>query len=235
MVAALLAQQGFTADPHTLEGRDGWGQAISSARRWDVAVGDLGRRYEAALNTYKPFPCGIVAHPALDAAIQLRGAYGLAGAEVVSAELHCNPLVQSLTGKRDPKTGLESKFSVFHGIAVGLLFGAAGERQFSDAMATDPTVARLRDRISLNIDPAVSTETCDLTLRLADGRVVSRHIAHAVGSLEAPMSNGQLEAKFADLADGVLPPDRIRRLMALCWDLERSRDAGAIGVAGAAA
>ena len=56
-----------------LEGKDGWAQAISRAVKWDEVTEGLGTRYEAALNTYKPFACGIVSHPGIDAAIQLRG------------------------------------------------------------------------------------------------------------------------------------------------------------------
>ncbi len=58
-------------------------------------------------------------------------------------------------------------------------------------------------------DPAIRTEQADMTIRLTDGKVLSKHIEHAIGSLERPMSDEALEAKFADLADGILPPDRI--------------------------
>ena len=74
MVSALLAQQGFTASEVAIEGFDGWGQAMSTRHDWAEVTEGLGTRYEIALNTYKPFAAGIVSHPAIDAAIQLRDA-----------------------------------------------------------------------------------------------------------------------------------------------------------------
>lgn len=234
LVAALLAQQGYTADDAAIEGKDGWVQALSTRHDWREVTDGLGTRFEAALNTYKPFACGIVTHPAIDAAIQLRNENRLTGDEISAVELHANPLVLSLTGKTDPQTGLEGKFSIYHCIAMGLLQGAAAERQFSDAAVRDPRAVALRHKVVVRTDPAVSPEKCDLTLRLADGRVLTRRIEHAIGSLERPMSDQALEAKFGDLAEGVLPRAQARRLMDLCWGVERLDSAGRIASAAAA-
>ncbi len=233
LMAALLAQQGFTANEAAIEGKDGWGQTLSTRRNWAEVTEGLGSRYEAALNTYKPFACGIVTHPGIDAAIQLRNENRLTGAEVEAVELHSNPLVQSLTGKTDPATGLEGKFSIFHCVAAGLIHGAAGERQFSDAMVRDPAMIALRRKVTLKLDAAVPAEKCDMAIRLKDGRVLTKHIEHAVGSLEQPMTDAMLEVKFADLARGVIPDAKARALMDLCWGVEKLDDAGRIAVAGA--
>jgi 2-methylcitrate dehydratase PrpD len=234
LTAALLAAQNYDAAEAVLEGKDGWGQAVSQKRTWTEVTGDLGTRWEAALNTYKPFACGIVTHPAIDAAIQLRNENRLTPDQIEAVELHANPLVLSLTGKTDPQTGLEGKFSIYHCIAVGLIQGAAGERQFQDSVVRDPTVAALRKKVTVRTDPAVAAQKCDLTVRLKDGRTLSKHIENAVGSLERPMSDQALEAKFADLADGVIPNDRARKLMDLCWGVERLADPAEIARTGAA-
>ena len=51
--------------------------------------------------------------------------------------------------------------------------------------------------------------------------------------LANPMTDADLEAKFADLADGVLPKSQARRLMDLCWAVEKLP--AAAGLAKAAA
>ena len=81
--------------------------------------------------------------------------------------------------------------------------------------------------------PRVPTQQSDLTVRLKDGRVLSRHIENAIGSLEKPMSDAALEAKFADLAAGVLPQSQTQTLMRLCWTIERAADVGAVARAAA--
>lgn len=234
LTAALLAQQGYTSADATLEGRDGWGQALSTKRNWAEVTEGLGTRYEAALNTYKPFACGIVTHPAIDAAIQLRNENNIIPLQIAAIELHANPLVMSLTGRPDPADGLGGKFSISHCIAAGLIDGAAGERQFSDAKVKDPVWVALRHKVIVRTDPAVPPQKCDLTVRLQDGRTFTKHIENAIGSLEKPMSDQALEAKFADLADGVIAKDRARRLMDLCWKVETLADVSEIARAGAA-
>jgi 2-methylcitrate dehydratase PrpD len=228
LTAALLAAQDFTADQAALEGKDGWAQALSRTVKWQEVTEGLGTRFEAALNTYKPFACGIVTHPAIDAAIQLRNENKLNPADIAAVQLHANPLVLSLTGKKDPRTGLEGKFSIYHCIAVGVLYGAAGEKQFQDAVVRDATVAGLRAKVSVQPDPAVDPAQCDLTIRLKDGHSFRRHIQNAIGSFKNPMSDKALEAKFFDLADGILPAAQARRLADLCWKVEKAADAAAI-------
>jgi 2-methylcitrate dehydratase PrpD len=235
LTAALLAARNYTADPTALEGKDGWAQAISRAVNWHEVTDGLGQRYEAALNTYKPFACGIVTHPGIDAAIQLRNENKLTPDQIASVELHANPLVLSLTGKTDPRTGLEGKFSIYHCIAVGLIYGAAGERQFQDAVVKDPQIIALRKRVTVKTDAKVQTRQSDLTIRLKDGRTLTRHIENAIGSLERPMSDAALDAKFRDLAEGILPKPQTDRLIALCRAIEKQPDAGAVARAGAPA
>jgi len=233
LTAALLAAQNYTADDAALEGKDGWAQALSRAVNWREVTDGLGSRFEAALNTYKPFACGIVTHPAIDAAIQLRNTYKLSASDITGIELRANPLVLSLTGKIEPTTGLEGKFSIYHCVAAGLIYGAAGERQFQDAVVRDPAVIALRRKVVVHPDASVGTAQCDLLVRLKDGRTLSRHIEHAVGSLEKPMSDSALEAKFLDLADGILPPAQARALIAKCRAIEQEPDAGSLALAAA--
>ena len=58
-----------------------------------------------------------------------------------------------------------------------------------------------------------------------DSLILEKFIEHAVGSAKNPMTDAQLEAKFAGLAEGILPPDRARRVMDLCWKVEALPDA----------
>ncbi len=233
LTAALLAQRNYTASDVALEGKDGWVQAMSRAVKWEEITGGLGKRYEAALNTYKPFACGIVSHPGIDAAIQLRNQYKFTPDQIVSAELHANPLVLSLMGKTEPKIGLEGKFSIFHTVAVGLVYGAAGERQFQDAVVRDPVVVRVRNSVKVRTDAAVPTQKSDLTVKLKDGRTLTKHIENALGSLANPMTDAMLDAKFTDLAKGILPDAQAQKLIALCRNVEQAPDAGAIARAAA--
>jgi 2-methylcitrate dehydratase PrpD len=234
MLAALLAAKGFTSSDKAIEGKDGWAGAVSTKRNWSEVTDGWGTRYEAALNTYKPFACGIVTHPAIDGTIQLRNEHKLTADMISSIKLAVHPLVLSLTGKTEPQVGLEGKFSVYHAVAVALVEGKAGEKQFSDRAVRDPVIVALRRKVTAAVDPAIKEDQVRITMTLNDGRVLEKFIQHAIGSTANPMTDANLEAKFTDLSEGILPPDRIKRVMELCWTVERLPNAGEIASAAAA-
>ena len=231
LVSALLAEQGFTSSDRVLEAPRGFAHVMSTARDFSEITAELGRHYEVSLNSYKPFACGIVIHPAIDGCIQLAKENGLTGAEIARIDLKVHPLVLELTGKKTPQVGLEGKFSVYHSCAVAVIRRAAGERDYSDEAVRDPKVIALRDKVSAVADKAVHEDEVFVTMTLADGRVLTRHVEHAVGSLERPMSDADLEAKFHGLADGVLPRAQAEKLIAACWDVEALADVGALAEA----
>ena len=225
LTAALLASRGFTSTELALEGKNGWANVLSTSRNYAEITGHLGRSYEISLNTYKPFACGIVIHPAIDACIQLRNEHGLTADVIDRIDLGVHPLVLELTGKKTPTTGLESKFSVYFAAALAIVAGSAGMRDFSDANAKSPTIAALRDRVTATIDATLKEEQVRATIVLKDGRRLQKFIEHAIGSVERPMSDSDLENKFLGLADGVLPESQTRTLIARCWEVERLQSA----------
>jgi 2-methylcitrate dehydratase PrpD len=226
--AAMLASKNFTSSDAMIEAKRGWANTISTKQDYNEILGDLGRRYEAALNTYKPFACGIVMHPAIDAAIQLRNESKLTADQIERVDLKVHPLVLELTGKKTPREGLEGKFSIYHAVAVAIVEGAGGEKQFSDRAVNDPTIVALRGKVIPVVTPGIDAAQVDMTVVLKDGRTLHRFIEHAVGSVEKPMTDKELETKFADLADGIIPSDAIRRVMDACWNVEALPNAAEI-------
>jgi 2-methylcitrate dehydratase PrpD len=231
LFAALLAAQNYTSSEMMIEAKRGWAHTISTKQDFSQITDGLGSHYESALNTYKPFACGIVIHPALDAAIQLRNEYKLTADQIARVDLKVHPLVIELTGKKTPKIGLEGKFSIYHSVAVAIVQGAAGERQYSDQAVQDPTVVKLRDRVVATIDPAIKPEQVDMTITLNDGRTLHKFIEHAIGSVEVPMTDQQLDAKFLDLAKDILSQTQAEHLIQLCRNVESLASAAEIAKA----
>jgi 2-methylcitrate dehydratase PrpD len=226
LTAAVLAAKNFTSTEVGLEGKSGWVHVVSTDAKWDEITGQLGSRFELRLNTYKPFACGIVLHPTIDACLQLRAAHRLTADQIERIDLAVHPLVLELTGKRTPQTGLEGKFSVYYAAAIAIVAGAAGPKQFSDALVRDPAVVALRDRVIATVTPGIREEQVRAVVTLKDGRRLEQHIEHVVGSVERPMSDADLDRKFLDLADGVLPPSQARRLLDLSRTIDKLPRAG---------
>ena len=223
LTSALLAKHGFTASPRALEAPRGYAQVVSPKHDWSEITGELGGRFEIASNTYKPFACGIVIHPAIDAATQLR-AKGVKAEEVERVELKVHSLVLELTGKKEPKDGLQAKFSVYHGFAAGLIFGQAGETEYEDHVVNREDMVALRRKVVATVDASIHEDAADMTALLKDGRKVHVRVEHAIGSLDRPMTDRHLEDKFHSLADGVIGADKAGALIAACWKLGEARD-----------
>jgi 2-methylcitrate dehydratase PrpD len=228
MLAALLASKNFTSSNQGIEAPRGFARVLSTGFKPAEITDRLGETWELALNTYKPFACGIVEHPAIDGCIQLRNEHGLRAEDIESIALKVHPLVLELTGKRSPRTGLEAKFSVYHSTAVAVIHGAAGEAQYSDEVVRDPRVIALRERITAAVEEGVREDQVRIAVRLRDGRTLEKFVEHAVGSLGRPMSDADLEAKFRAQAEAVLTAAETDKLIALCWEIGRLDDAGDI-------
>jgi 2-methylcitrate dehydratase PrpD len=222
LLAALLAQQNFTSSVVGLEGGSGWAHVLSTACDFSQITADLGGRYEILLNTYKPFACGVVLHPIIDACLQLRSAHQLRPEQIARIDLRVHPLVLELTGKRTPETGLEAKFSVYFAAAIAMVQGAAGVKEFTDAWVRQPAVVALRDKVVPVVDPAIGEAQTRAAVTLTDGRRFEQYIEHAVGSTGKPMSEADLDRKVLDLCDGVLPPDRAHQLLEVCRTIDRA-------------
>ena len=235
LTAAVLASKNFTSTDVALEGKSGWVHVLSTEVKWDEITSRLGDRFELSLNTYKPFACGIVLHPTIDACLQLRAAHKLTPDQIDRIDLAVHPLVLELTGKRTPQTGLEGKFSVYFAAAIAIVAGAAGPKQFSDALVGDAAVVALRDRVVATVTPGISEAQVRAVITLKDGRRLEQHIEHVVGSVERPMSDADLDWKFLDLADGVLPLPQARQLLDLCRTVDKLPRAGELARAAAAA
>lgn len=228
LTAALLAARGYTSSEQGIEAKRGWANVTSTYRDYEEITGQLGERYEILLNTYKPFACGIVIHPAIDGCIQLRNQYKLDTEDIAEVALKVHPLVLELTGKKTPQTGLDGKFSVYHSAAVALIDGRAGEQQYSDEAVRNPAVVRLRDKVAAEIDRTMASDAVVVTVLLTNGRRLERRVDHAIGSVSRPMTDQDLEAKFTDLVAPILPAAQVQRLMTTCWGLETLSDAAEI-------
>jgi 2-methylcitrate dehydratase PrpD len=227
LMSALLAMHGFTSSARALEAPRGFVQVVSDKRAWHEVTDELGARFEIAFNTYKPFACGIVIHPSIDAAVQLRER-GIAPEQVARIELRVHSLVLELTGRKEPRDGLQGKFSVYHGVAAGLIFGRAGEQEFADAIVNRADVVALRNKVHASVDDAIDEAAAHVVAVLTDGRRVEVRVEHAIGSLQRPMTDAQLDGKFSALVAPVLGAQKVSAIADACRALAALDDVRAL-------
>ena len=132
--------------------------------------------------------------------------------DIASVDLVVHSLVLELTGKKTPKDGLEGKFSVYHSAAAGIIFGRAGEDEYSDEIVRRADVIALRDKVHATRDDSIAEDAAKIRVTTNDGRTFEIFVEHAIGSTTRPMSDAQLRAKFAGLVAPVLGTERGDRI-----------------------
>jgi 2-methylcitrate dehydratase PrpD len=228
VLAVLLAQRGFTSSPAILEGRRGFAEVMASEHNLERATEDLGEHWELPMNGLKPYACGVVNHPLIDAMIAFRERDRVSPDQVKSVQARVHPLVLELVNRPNPALGLEGKFSFQHSMAVALVDGAAFPDQYTDARVNDPTVAHLRGRVEATVDPSLEEDAASVTIVLQDGSSRTQEVSHATGAPDNPLSDAQLEDKFRALTGDVLTRTRCNRLLDMLWDLDRVGDIGEV-------
>lgn len=223
LLAALLAERGFDSSDMVYESDRGLASAMTERINQDLLLGDLGRSWLVLRDGFKPYPCGVVTHPIIDAMLALR-AEGLRPEHVERIDLAVHPHVLSATGKTELRTELDGKFSVYHCAAVALIDGQVSLEQFERARLDDPAVAALRRRISATPVPGLARDQTRVTVVRRDGRQQTASIEHGSGSEQNPLTDEQLVRKFHGLADGVIGAERAARLASRVWTLDRVTD-----------
>ena len=228
VLSALLAARGFEGPALPLEGPRGFLKVMGDGASETAVTEDLGERWELMHNTYKPYPCGVVLNPVIEACLALHHEEGVRLAEVEKVELTGHPLLRQRTDRAKPHSGREAQVSAQHAVAVALRHGKAGLDQFSDASVADPQSRELASRLAFNDDASYGVEAAAVAVHMRDGTRVSRHIAAARGSLPMPLSDAELEAKLRDLCawggSGCDP----QPLMDALWTLDEWADTGSV-------
>ncbi|HEY7518781.1 MAG TPA: MmgE/PrpD family protein [Methylomirabilota bacterium] len=225
VVAATLAESGMLGPETVFEGAHGFYQAFAGghdeARLTDL-LRTLGETWELANLTFKPYPCGSIAHPYMDCALRLRERHRVDPARIVA--IRCRTaagpvprLWEPLAAKHAPPNGYAAKFSLPYLIASMLVRGRAGLAEFRDDAVRDPEVLRVAGRVTYEVDPTIDYPrrfVGDVRVRLASGQELVEHQPHSRGGPEHPVTRDELEAKFRGNAGLVLDAGRVGEVIA---------------------
>ena len=135
LAAALFAEAGFTAAERAIEGRYGFAPVTSDLVDLGAITHSLGERWEILANAYKPYPCGVVLFPVIDACLELRAKHYRR--RRASPGRRARPPPDARAHRPPPCRGWPlSQGSLQHSAAVAFLFGAAGLEQYEMPAST---------------------------------------------------------------------------------------------------
>ena len=228
LVSALLAERDFFGPERPLEGARGFLRVTCENPDFGCVTQGLGEQWEILSNTYKPYPCGVVLNPVIEACLALSKNAEFSLSEVERIEIIGHPLLRARADRAHVETGREAQISAQHSVAVALVRGRAGLPEFSDECVADPALRSLGAKVGFVDDDSYAVESARVTVHMRARRPLACLVEQARGSSARPLSDSELEAKLKDLArygaSGCDPEPLIQAI----WSLDRADDAGSL-------
>jgi 2-methylcitrate dehydratase PrpD len=221
ILAARFASRGYRAAPLAIEGPLGWARAMGDAPVMAEITEGLGRRWEIARNTYKPYAAGIVFHAVIDACLALREQLGKAVAHIKSVTVAGDALLLA-RGDRVVRNERDTRVSIHHCAAIALLLGRADVADFEMPAVQDTELAALRAKVVAECDASLPRGAARVTVTLADGRTHQTMVEHPRGSAERPLSDAELATKYRTNAALGGTTAHVEAQLAALWALDRS-------------
>jgi 2-methylcitrate dehydratase PrpD len=231
MLSALLAAQNFDGPLAPLDGVRGFLNVMGEKPELAGINAQFGEHWEMALNTYKPYPCGIVLNPVIEACLQLSMRQEVKHnllQRLQSVEVTGQKLLRDRTDRPNVQTGRESQVSAQHAVAVSLLSGRAGLAEFSDAAVQDSANRALGEKLRFAVDDSFSIDAAKVTLHFVSEPSVTVMVERARGSTGRPLTDQDIENKFKTLSEQANSGCDQDALIRAVWEIESLDDVGAL-------
>ncbi len=219
IVAAYMAAADFSCSAIAIDGRNGLLQVLTTSRDASQIRAQLGTRYEMLNNAYKPYPCGIVIHPAIDACLHLVRVQHLKHQDIARIELRVHPDALNLCWRKLPENVLDAQVSLYHWVAACLVFGRAGVPEGELAAVMHAEVRALQECAQAHPDAAMGSNQAVVVVHLRDGKTLEYKTQDVTGSVTNPMSDQQLGEKFIGLVSPILGLRRAQALRDKCLNM----------------
>ncbi len=224
LMAAVLAEKGFTGAKQVLEGAKGMAAGMSQDAHVGCLTDRLGERWATIETSFKFHASCRHTHPAADALLQLMQQHGLKADQIASVTTHVHQGALDVLGPVvDPRTVHQAKFSM--GTVLGLIaeYGKAGVTEFEQCFR-ETRVQDFRQRVSMALDSEVDGAyparwIGKVTVKTVDGRELTGRVDEPKGDPGNTLSRAELEAKAISLAAfaGAATAAEMRSTMDSIW------------------
>jgi len=235
VVAACLASLGYRTDPDALDGRWGFFQVAGGGCDAEMLRGRLGNPYSYVRPgvSIKPYPCGSLAHPSMDALLDLLREHNVKPDDVEEIRLGTSSNVLNALRYQKPQNGLEAKFSIPFSLAILVVERRAGIREYTSEVVQRPDVREMMARIKPYLHPEIEARGFErigslVEVRLKDGRALATEAHASRGAPERPMTRKELAEKFRQCAEGIISPGHVEEVLDMAYRLEEVQDLRAL-------
>jgi 2-methylcitrate dehydratase PrpD len=216
VTAAELAARGFTAGADALDGQWGFFKVTGGGFDTDRIVGVLGRPWTIVSPgvSIKPYPCGCLGHPTMDAMLTLVTEHHIKPEQIKKIRLRAGSNILNPLRYTIANTELEAKFCPPFMLSAVALRRKAGVNEFSDEFVRSAPVQAMMRRVETVFDQEIENQgfvrmLSIVEVELADGRVFTQESGPYRGGPERPFTRDELLEKFNECGSLVLPPERL--------------------------
>ncbi len=232
VVAATLAQSGFTADRNILDGPLSFCEVLGGEAEHGVAKMNQGARTEFYIVSpgiaLKPYPSCAYTHWAIDAALDLKREGMVVTSDIVGVECQTSSGLPRLLIHSHPTTALEGKFSLEFCVATAFIDGEVSLKQFTDERVKEPAVQELMGKIKYVHPPEMGSGLVNLggevVVKLQNGKVYSRKVDIAKGNPKNPLNREEVNSKYRNCVRLSLSPEDTNKSLDLISHLESISD-----------
>jgi 2-methylcitrate dehydratase PrpD len=233
VMAALLAEQKFTANDGAFEHKQGFLDVFNGVGNYDESR--LLDGWANPFNIVRPglaikqHPCCGSTHSSIDTMLALRVQHGLTPENVAAISIRPHPRRLAHTNRPDPKTGLDAKFSVQYVVSRALMQGQIRIEDFENNAQDDSDARAIMGRVTAEPhatpDKFAAPVFSEVTVTMTDGTLVSKALGEPIGrSPDSPYPPGAVRAKFMDCARRALNEAAVERLANRIEAMEKVAD-----------
>ena len=227
--AALLAENGYSGPEHVIDGKEGLTHVFGPEWKLNLLTDGLGESWRITQCGMKAFPTEALTHTPISAVLDLVKANDLHPDRVAKIQIRSLARAADILSdpsKYDPQTKETADHSLPYVIAAALVDRQVTPVQFTMEKIMDAKIREQLKKVEVVADPEIekvfpALQRVIVHINTTDGRCFSKQLDYPKGDPRNPLTDQEVEEKFAALAEGVLSKTAQRRVKEAVWNLER--------------
>ena len=213
ILSVVLAKRNFDSSHEIFEGRFGLKNVLSPKSENQNILEGLGTTYHIQNVAFKPYASALATHSTIQAIEAMREETPFNAEDVEEIRIEFGALPFSVVNRKTPQKILEGKFSVQHCAAIAIVKGRVGKEMFTETELNDPQIVAFRERVNVVLNESLPLFETIVTLKTRQGDTFRQYIKESKGSPGVPLSSAEMNAKFMDLADSVIPRENAEKII----------------------
>ena len=229
VLAALMAEKGYTGPEHVIDGKEGLAHCFGREWKLNVLTDGLGESWRITQCGMKAFPTEALTHTPISAVLDIVKSNDLKPDEVEKVQIRSLARAADILSdpsKYDPRSKETADHSLPYVIAAAVAERQVTPVQFEMNKIMDPTIRAQLNKVEVVADPEIekvfpALQRVIVNLTTTDGRTFTKQLDYPKGDPRNPLSDAEIEEKFAALAEGVLSEGAQKKLKNAIWNLEK--------------